>query len=220
MLQNSEEKQPLHAIEGALRERLPWLWQPAFKIDASEGFIDFVFGARAGPEDNLNALNVLHEVSHAIEITQSKPRSWKRRLCLPNHGLEITTFQTILGKRYLEPTTMQCTERECRVAGIQQHVLEMGGFDTRSFANDFVLTLRYLPDSHLGGDSVMNAHDPYEYTDEQKRWVQTRLSIVKASYDTWSAFTIQAQWSKVMAFFDASRSPDRSHGRVSAFRPG
>lgn len=180
-----------------LRERLPWLWAPGFAIGRVEGYKPGVFGARAGTYDNVNAYNVLHEVSHAIELVGSEPLMWKRRLGQPNFSMRIKSYQIVGGERYYEPRTMQATQRECRVGAIQLHLLQAGGYSHENFKTHFVEVLDYMADSYFGGDSILNSPDPKKYTPRQKIWVNTRANIIDQEYNTHTSESIQRIWSNV-----------------------
>ena len=179
----ASRKQPLASIAQELSERLPRLVaMSGFVIGRNEGYQPGVFGARAGLYDDLNVQNVLHEVAHAIEMKHSTPTRWKHRLNDLNYGMRIKSFQTVLGERYHEPRTTQATERECRVGAIQLHLLEMGGYRADQFTGSFVRSLKYMADSYLGGDCILNAYEPDKYTDGQKEWVRLRTEWLQQEY--------------------------------------
>ena len=194
---HADKKQSFEAICIELRERFPWLWTPGFNVGAIEGYIPGVFGCRAGPHENLNVYNVLHEVSHAIELLKSEPSAWTRRLRKTSFGMRIKSYQTIGGVRYHEAETMQATQRECRVGAIQLHLLQAGGYRNNKFKNDFIETLKYMADSHLGGDSILNAHDPKKYMTGQKQWFSTRLNLIEHEYKVYTPESIKLAWAKV-----------------------
>ena len=148
---DAETKQSISAVAIELRERLPWLWAPGFAIGRLEGYKPGFFGARSGTNDNINVYNVLHEVSHAIELVGSDVSMWKRRLGQPDFGMRIKSYQTVLGERYYEPETMQATQRECRVGAIQLHLMQAGGYSHEKFKTHFVEVLKYMADSYFGG---------------------------------------------------------------------
>lgn len=195
-----------------LRERLPWLWAPGFNIACIEGYRPGVFGARAGTLD-ANAYNVLHEVAHAIEIVNSDPQRWKRRLGQSDYGMRIKSYQTIAGERYYEPVTMQATERECRVGAIQLHLLQAGGYATESFVQRYVVVLKYMADSCFGGSSILNARDPAKYTPAQQEWVRTRTQLLEAAYAQYTPQSIQDIWSEVTKVL-AKKNVDLPHAQV------
>lgn len=166
---SASRKQSLPEIAIEIDARLPWLTRtPSFSIGRHEGYTPGAFGARAGMYDDLSVQNVLHEIAHAIELKHSMPTQWKRRISIPNFGMRIKSYQTVMGDRYYEPQTTQATERECRVGAIQLHLLQAGGYDTSHFVGSFVRTLKYMADSYLGGDCILNAHDPEKYTPGEK----------------------------------------------------
>ena len=196
----AERKQTIEEVAIELRERLPWLWTKGFAIARIEGYEPGVFGSRAGTFDNINVYNVLHEVSHAIELVASEPTMWKRRLGQPNFGMRIKSYQTVAGERYYEPVTMQATQRECRVGAIQLHLLQAGGYKHEDFKKDFVEVLKYMADSYYGGDSILNAHDPAKYTRGQKQWVAARTRIIESEYKKYTPASIESVWGDVAQY--------------------
>ena len=194
---DAERKQTLNAVAIELRERLPWLWTPGFSIGRIEGYEPGIFGTRAGTFDNINSYNALHEIAHAIELVKSEPTAWKRRLGVTSFGMRIKSYQTIAGKRYYEPETLQATQRECRVGAIQLHLLQAGGYKDDDFKTHFVETLKYMADSYLGGASILNAHDPAKYTSENKTWVNLRTTLIDQEYKKHTPESIQTTWLEV-----------------------
>lgn len=197
---DANRQQPFKAISIELRERLPWLWRPGFAIARTEGYKPGFFGCRAGMPDNLDVYNVLHEISHAIEMVKSEPTMWKRRLGQDNFGLRIKSYQTVAGQRYHEPITMQATQRECRVGAIQLHLLQAGGYNSDNFKTDFVTVLKYMADSYFGGDCILNTYDPEKYTTKQKKWVNVRTKIIEQEYKKYTQESIQLVWTGVTDF--------------------
>lgn len=199
-LRNAEKFQPFEGVVSELKGALPWLWEPAFRVGPNEGYFadGHLFGARAGFPEHISAYNVVHEVSHAVEMTLLSSRVWKRRLKRDNYEMRIKSFQDVMGQRCYEPQTMQSTERECRVGGIQKRILEAGGYDTRNFANRYVLVLRHMQDSYFGGRSPTNTPDPKNYTPEQHDWINLRLKLVQEAYGQFDLADIQGRWKQVM----------------------
>lgn len=197
---SASTKQPIYKIKAEISERLPWLVHPAFKIGRHEGYSGDSFGASAGLIDNTTSKNVLHEVAHAVEITRLPQRIWRRRVKHAQFEMRVKSYNEVLGDRYYEPVTMQATERECRVGGIQLRLLEMGDYDTEGFVEDFVITLKYMADYYMGGSCPLNTHDPADYTDEHKRWIKTRTDLVLQAYNEYTPEVIQQQWSEVMGW--------------------
>lgn len=205
---NAEKKQSLKAIRSDLQERLPWLIQPGFYIGRHEGYDGRAFGARAGPHDNINTKNVLHEVAHAVELTLLPTKVWKRRIKYPQYNMKVKSFVTVMGERYYEPVTMQATERECRVGGIQLRLLEMGDYQTKDFTEEFTITLKYMADYYMGGSCPLNTPDPADYDEQQQLWFDTRVALIKQSYDRFTPQEITERWSSVMTFLNKSKNPE------------
>lgn len=220
---SADENQSIAEVANVLRERLPWLWEPAFKIGAHEGYDGRSFGARAGTLENVNLKNVLHEVSHAVELTLLPTRVWKRRIKRAQYELRIKSYNDLFGQRYYEPVTMQATERECRVGGIQLRLLEMGDFDTKDFVQDFAITLKYMADYYEGGSCPLNQHDVSKYNEEQRRWLNTRVDLIMKAYNEFTPEIIMSRWHEVMAWLGksndikiphVSESLDQSYSQV------
>jgi hypothetical protein len=206
----TEKKQSMDGIQLEMATRLPWMWHPAFKIGDFDGYDGRSFGARAGTDENLNVYNVLHEVAHAIEMTLLSKSAWKRRILIPSFDMRIKTSQVVMGTRYFEPATLQATERECRVGGIQKHLMEMGGYNTRRFESKFIRTLQYLPDSFFGGENIMGSHHVSDYSKKQKLWIKTRSDILKNSYKNFNQEDISMRWKAIMKHLGKSSLTFRS----------
>lgn len=199
---NAKTYQDIDAIRKELQQVVPWLFLPGFNIGPNQGYFGDgrLFGACAGLSHHMNTSNVLHEVGHAIEMTLQPTRVWKRRVKQDEFGIAIKTYQDVMGRRYFEPVTMQPTERECRVGGIQLRLLEAAGYDTSEFIEEFVLVMCHMPDSCFGGRSPMNTHDPERYTPDMHDWVNLRTRLVKDAYDQFPLEDIQRRWTKVMTY--------------------
>jgi len=191
--------QPVPEIEAELQTTLPWLFHPAFIIGPNEGYDGRRFGSRAGPSECKSVKNVLHEVSHAIEMSLLPSRIWKRRVKQDMFDMRIRSSVVIGGERYYEPRTMQATERECRVGGIQLRLLEAGGYETEGFLREFVIVLRHMEDWCFGGTSPCNTYGR-EYSEDQKRWIQLREDLVMSAYERFSLPDIQGRWDQVMTW--------------------
>lgn len=192
--------QPITDIETELRTTLPWLWQPAFKINRHEGYDGSAFGARAGPWESVATRNVLHEVSHAVELTLLESENWRSRLLEPNFDMRIRSYQDIGYQRIYEPLTLQATKRECRVGGIQLRLLEAGGYDTSTFVDSYVLILRHMADSLYGGSCPLNTPRRADYNRKNWKWVAKRTQWVHDAYHQFSLAEIQERWAEVMAW--------------------
>jgi hypothetical protein len=205
MLKDAERFQTVDAIQAELQGALPWLWLPAFRIGENEGYDGRQFGTRAGPMDAKNSYNVLHEVGHAVEMTLLSSRIWKRRVQRPEFEMRIITHLEIGGRRYAEPVTMQATERECRVGGIQLRMLEAGGYDTKEFLQEFALTLRFVADWAHGGSCPTQPRAVERFDTEERRWLDTRISLVQQAYEQFSLPDVQDRWATVMSWLAKKR---------------
>jgi len=203
-LLDCEKLQPVEDIIAELKGTLPWLWHRRFNIGPNQGYIGEgpLFGACAGFHYHTRTYNVLHEVSHAVEMTLLPSSEWQKRVLQDNFDMQILTYQDVMGRRYFEPETMQASERECRVGGIQLRLLEAGGYDTKEFVENYVLTLQYVKDSYFGGHCPSNAHDPAKYTAKQKQWVAVRTRLLLDAYEKFTLNDIQERWGQVMAWLD------------------
>jgi hypothetical protein len=199
-LRDCEALQSLDDIVAELKTTLPWLWHSRFNVGAHQGYHGDTrtFGACAGFSYHLRTYNVLHEVAHAIEMTLLTPDVWHERITLDDFGMQILSYQDVMGERIYEPMTMQPSKRECRVGGIQLRLLEAGGYDTSDFVEKYVVTLKYMADSHFGGSCPLNTHDPADYNDKQKKWVAVRTKAVMAAYEAFTVEDLQSRWKMVM----------------------
>jgi hypothetical protein len=199
-LRDCETLQPLEDIINELKTTHSWLWHPHFKVGPNQGYDGYtrMFGACAGFSYHLRAYNVLHEVAHAIEMTLLPQEDWHERILLDDFGMQILSYQDVMGQRIFEPMTMQPSKRECRVGGIQLRLLEAGGYDISDFVEKYVVTLKYMADSHMGGSCPLNTPDPAKYNDKQKQWVAVRTKAVMAAYEAFTLDDIQSRWNLVM----------------------
>lgn len=171
----------------------PWVtrWEAlglqAPRHDGREGYLgDGVLGCRAGPHTRFE--NLAHEMAHAIEVLGSGQPS---RLKKDSWGMTLNKV-TVMNQTFDDPMTMQPTQRECRVAGIQRRILEMveaprqHGFTSRiaQALHDF------MPDYHHGGPTAAAR-------------LQTRRRLIRKSYDAWPASRVMEQWAVVMATLSA-----------------
>jgi len=199
-LRDCEALQSLDDIVAELKATLPWLWHSQFNVGPHQGYHGDTrtFGACAGFSYHLRTYNVLHEVAHAIEMTLLAPDVWHERITQDDFGMQIMSYQDVMGERIFEPMTMQPSKRECRVGGIQLRLLEAGGYDTSDFVEKYVVTLKYMADSHFGGSCPLNTPDPANYNDKQKKWVAVRTKAVMAAYEAFTLDDIQSRWNQVM----------------------
>lgn len=129
-------------------KRLPWFNHIAFKIDPKiEGYKNFVFGGRAGPDIG-NGMNVLHEMSHAIQFGANcfKSRTENGSFVFKQKGSKY-----LFGQYIYEPTTNNCSLRELETFAIQLHIYEylfgeMSELDYKNYVYDISNIMKYLPD--------------------------------------------------------------------------
>lgn len=152
------------------------------KYNKHEGYHgNGIFGYGAGP--CLNFENLAHEMAHAMDcLIQNKPG----RLRKHSWGLQIRSFQEIMGERYYEPLTMQPTELECRVVGYQKHLMEMAADPAAETITETMADCLYqfMPDYYKGGK-----------TDKQR--IQTRIDLIEKSYNSINKFEIPHIWSRI-----------------------
>lgn len=198
MKPNPRTRASVPDIRKDVLNRLPWLDHVAFHINEGLYYDGRAFGVASGLPENTSPDVLLHEISHSMELTLLPSRIWKRRIKRPNFELTIKTVQNIAGQIFEEPSTMQATERECRVAGMQLRLLEAAGYDTGAFFETFVEELVHVKDSHYGGESIQNTHLPNDYSAGQRAWVQCRVDLIQASYNIHTLDDLKARWLLVM----------------------
>jgi hypothetical protein len=144
-----------------------------------EGFSlgSVVIGAKAGPE--IHEINILHEMSHFVEIDED-------RMGNNGWGLKVPS-KWVYDRMCVEPTTLQITQREIRVMAYQSHLVEYVGADSNEFYYS-VAALRFLPDYYMVPleDGTM----PYS---ENGRETELSLSEVEESRLNWIHARIQEQ---------------------------
>ncbi len=165
-----------------LLSRVDWLVVPGFEIGDFEGYRDFQFGCLAGSSNDLE--NVLHEISHSIELTNTI-----ERLAKYNFGLTISTVVDIPGyPRFDEPASTQATERECRVIAIHKRLAEAMGDNTDGFFEYWADILKYSPDSVV-----------VEYKQDG---MVAKLKWMAAAYNEFTIDKIEKRWNMVMNFIN------------------
>lgn len=126
-------------------EKLPFANHPAFKYDMGlEGYRDFTFGGRAGPESDID--NVFHEIAHAVEFGS---KNFKKRA--GKFGFVFKRPKLLGAHRYglwyEDPKDDSATQRELRTFAIQAHLFEMvGGQITDEWLDEKVNVAHYMPD--------------------------------------------------------------------------
>jgi hypothetical protein len=94
------------------------------------------FGASAAL--HIKNENLLHEMSHFVEVDQ-------RRMAMHGWGLRCKTKVKVMGQYYNEPRTCQATLRECRVIAYQANLAEL--FDIPHDVVDFARALQWMSDT-------------------------------------------------------------------------
>ena len=197
---DARRKQSVERSEQELRQALPWLWVPGFRIGANEGFDGRVFGARAGYRDDTSVYSLLHEVGHAVEMTLLPSRIWKRRVCRPNFEMRVRGRATVCGVPHEEAKTMQATERECRVGGMQMTLLASGGYATQDFVSRFCESLHHMADWYMGGSLPQRGKDTSQLSQEERQWLSAREQLIGAARERFTLADIQDRWATVMAW--------------------
>lgn len=161
--------------------KLPWQDTHPVSFDGSEGYKGAgVFGARTGPIDSISFKNVAHEMAHAIEIMECGRVS---ALSQDGWGLRVKSTVNIAGIDYEEPMSMQATEREARVCGIQLRILEivehpgLMGFASRQAT----ILAKFMPDWVFGGSTEKERH-------------ASRARLIEESHRQWPAARVAAAW--------------------------
>lgn len=172
--------------------KLPWAEQAPVLFDASEGYAgNGIIGAKAGPWDSLDFENVAHEMAHAIEILEcGRVRSFEK----PQWGLDIKTKIQIGHQVFREPVTMQATEREARVCGIQLRLLEIVGHPAqKEFSARHARVLqRWMPDYIFGG------------VNEEER-ISLRERLIVDSFHAWPQARVASAWRRASENLEAIR---------------
>lgn len=138
--------QQVGRVEQVLRERLARLpigKHPALLWRAKqEGYRDYVFGAKAGPQ--VEVANLFHELGHAAEFGAE---NFTTR-CIDGRFFFKLRWIEVLGQWYDEPKTAQSTIREIRAIGYQIRLMELAGCKMRRplFARRIGSALQYMPD--------------------------------------------------------------------------
>lgn len=183
-------------------DKLPWASEAPVLFNGSEGYAGAgVLGCRSGPADAISFDNLAHEMAHALEIMETKGA---RALSKPNWGMRIKNTLYVGNQVFREPQTLQPTMRECRVVGIQLHLLEMVGHpDTQNTIKRYAQILNnYMPDWYMGGDN------------EEDR-LRRRRQIIQESYEAWTPTRVEAAWRQIAPLLAALHSPAPARQRMS-----
>lgn len=103
---------------------------PALRFSPGlEGYREYVFGARAGPE--ISATNLFHELGHAAQFGGG---NFRYRATV--HGFLFKSPRKIYvaGTGYPEPATAGATERELQAIAFQLHLMQSAGYSVREDA--------------------------------------------------------------------------------------
>jgi hypothetical protein len=163
--------------------QLPWL-KKSLKIGAFEGYDGKgTFGFRLAGSDFFS--HVAHEVAHALEIVGT---GREKHLFSDHWGMDIKSTIEVAGIPYKEPQTLQATERECRVVGIQKRIMEMAGDPNAEALTGYMahILLKWMPDWIFGGR-------------EKAERLQTRYDLIEIAYKAWDEERIVKAWEQVSA---------------------
>jgi hypothetical protein len=151
-----------------------------FNMDAT-GYIEFVFGGRAGPSVDIS--NLAHEMAHAVEFGA---KNYKNRYRDGNFVFKSPGYIVILG-RYIrkDNITYESTLREIRTMGIQRHFLEaMGTEDSlEEYIEDMADVCDFIPDSWIVP----------KLNNSQKSWIKQELLI---AYNSWTKEMVCDEFTK------------------------
>lgn len=110
----------------------------------------WAFGIMSGPKADFECCT-LHEIAHAIQL---KKKDYRSRLKLGNRFQQPkSSSQTVLGRTYYEPMSMEVSLCEAEAAGINLVLLEMLGYeiDHKLYIEHWASVCQYLPDWYKGG---------------------------------------------------------------------
>lgn len=146
----SPSRQRVLAVCRARLARLPVAKHPALRIQPGlEGYRDYLFGARAGP--NLSSVNLFHELAHAAEFG---PELFRYRAM--EGGFQFKVPRRFIYDRYCaEPRTDGATDRELRTFAYQLHLMHAAGCKQaeKPFFDYGAKVMRFMHDWwHVPGD--------------------------------------------------------------------
>lgn len=139
-----------------------------------------VLGCRAGPSMALEFL--LHEMSHMVEIDDSRAASYRWGLHLPQ-----VEFQ---GRTFSEPNTNQASLRECRVFAFERNAADALGveFNLQKAAE----ALQFMPDA---------LYQPGKTDDEREAWVY-RTVLVYARQPDFAFEVFEREWNRKLGIVE------------------
>jgi len=131
----------------------PILKHPAFKYSFEIcGYKNHTYGAVTGPVVAIS--NLFHELAHSIEFVINGDSVFDRA----QHGRFDFHINQVyqFGDLYPNPTTTQCTDRECRTFAIQLKLMKSLGFRVNviDFCKSSAQLCIWLPDWYLVDGSI------------------------------------------------------------------
>lgn len=188
--QESGLSRPVEDRERGLNKVRKWLrdggWlNPHVTVGLWEGYrLVGGFGARLGPQwASLSGAS--HEMAHAIICVMDGE---EHRLSEVAYGLRIRSGQTIGGQWYPEAQTRQATELECRVFGVQRHIVEACGIEVgeESIRGDAETLETFMPDWSQWSDG--------------EEGVRERMALMEAHYRGTDRGTVVKAWGEVCRY--------------------
>lgn len=181
-------------IKSAILIKLPWLAHSTFNIGDHVGY-NGTFGA--SDTSKCDVFCALHELSHAVELTRLNSRIWKRRLGRHDFELRVRTAFWVFGVFCREPKTLQISDREAVVGGIQLRLLEAMGYDVSTFVPRYAMLMSRLADNYLGPGTAPYNASAAQHSPEHLAWLNGRAAMVQKAYQDWPLDRIQRAWAAV-----------------------
>lgn len=179
-------------------DRFPFRDHPGFRYDRNiEGYRDYTFGCRAGPE--VDGRNLLHELGHAVEFG---PDQFKSR-CRYGHFRFRIPKVWIYGEPYDNFSTCLATKRELRAIAWQGRLAQgiMAEKEVQQMLDHFAEVMVWMPDEiNIPGDT------------EQERISWCREMIQK-QYD---AYTTQEAYRRLEGWLDRTAAELRRKAKREA----
>ena len=145
-------------IDMVMLKKLPWNDHPAFMTDPTiEGYRDYKFGARAGPETD--GWNCMHEMAHAVQFRANNFRS---RVKNGSFVFKKPGAFWSMGHYCYEPTSTRGTMRELETFAIQFKMIEfvLGKQDVREYVKHITRLISWLPDHYnLYKSTLINGNE-------------------------------------------------------------
>lgn len=127
-----------------------WLEQDFVPMTPRLGRYSFGYDAGGSPVFCFET-SALHEIGHAIQLKKSQYNHQIKHSNRFKH--QRSSVQTIIGRQYYEPLSMEPTLCEAEAIGISLVLLEVLGYkiDHKLYYDTWAETLQYNPDSPNGG---------------------------------------------------------------------